>query len=443
MRTVVCLLVSLCSCLWTGAQTCSFHIKNVCERFKNLSLFVAPMESGVDRGIQLVSDGGVFHGEVPVASDGFYLLYGVNNETQLTLPLYLPKTELGSVMNLTLQDGCPQVNNDADNVALSAFNKTVYRKGRDFWLNGKQLRPEQIKDNLKEYETVAEDIIKKSACAAPVADYLRIWAYTCMANDFENIPRATGYSYKDVPFKSSDLLRKPEEVLNTPMALYFTSSRRLVVKSLPVASLHERLSYLYAHYTCEPVRKAVGDMLADSFVRSFNYAENFEEGLLELSSALKDFKLDERFLKEFKSHLCTIKGAPFPSSVKLTDVEGNVVDFTSYRGCYVYVDLWASWCVPCRREVPYLQQLEKELQNDAVKFVSISIDKGVKEWKSAMEKLEMNGIQLINQDNSLADALNISSIPHFLIYDKEGRLLHYDAPRPSSPEIKPLLENLQ
>jgi hypothetical protein len=56
----------------------------------------------------------------------------------------------------------------------------------------------------------------------------------------------------------------------------------------------------------------------------------------------------------------------------------------------------------------------------------------------------MHGNQFINQSNSLAESLNVKGIPHFLIYDKEGKLYQYQAPRPSTGDtLKNLLESLQ
>ena len=60
------------------------------------------------------------------------------------------------------------------------------------------------------------------------------------------------------------------------------------------------------------------------------------------------------------------------------------MDFAQFRGKYVYIDLWASWCVPCCREVPHLQKLEKELENKDVVFLSISIDQNPSAWKKKM-----------------------------------------------------------
>jgi thiol-disulfide isomerase/thioredoxin len=119
------------------------------------------------------------------------------------------------------------------------------------------------------------------------------------------------------------------------------------------------------------------------------------------------------------------------------------MDFASFRGKYVYIDMWASWCGPCTKEVPHLKKLEEELKNENVVFLSISIDKKVEPWLNKMNALDMHGNQWISTDNKIAEVLNVKGIPFFLIYDKEGKLYIYNAPRPSSGDtLKLLLENL-
>ena len=109
----------------------------------------------------------------------------------------------------------------------------------------------------------------------------------------------------------------------------------------------------------------------------------------------------------------------------------------------MFIDLWASWCIPCIKEIPHLKQLEKDLQNKDVVFLSISIDTNVAAWKKKVAALGLEGELLNNQDNKLCESLNVSGIPFFLIYDKEGKLYKYNAYRPSDMRLKPLLEGLK
>lgn len=129
--------------------------------------------------------------------------------------------------------------------------------------------------------------------------------------------------------------------------------------------------------------------------------------------------------------------------VAITDISGNKHFLSEFKGKYIYVDIWASWCGPCNREIPYLRELEKTLGNDKVEFVAISIDEDINAWKAAVKRHNLKGNQFIGND-SLATMLKIQGIPRYLIYDPDGRLLNTDAPRPSSGmEIRRLLNSLQ
>ena len=228
------------------------------------------------------------------------------------------------------------------------------------------------------------------------------------------------------------------------MSRYFFSTNQIIQSTLPKGSLSEKIKYLRTHYTSPELLKEAQDVLMQRYISDFNYDRNYAAGLQEIQQVTSTYVLDQQYVQQFKARHYARKGAPFPEEIHLVDTLGNTVSFNRFKGYYVYIDLWASWCGPCCREVPYLQQLEKTLQNPKVKFVSISLDSSVAAWKKKRTALQMTGNQFLESEGKLGEALNIRGIPHFLIYDPQGKLLHYDAPRPSQGEqLKRLLEKLQ
>lgn len=145
-------------------------------------------------------------------------------------------------------------------------------------------------------------------------------------------------------------------------------------------------------------------------------------------------------LQQMNNKKNTVRGALLPAA-GLENAKGEKYKLSDFKGTYLYIDLWASWCGPCCAEVPYLQQLEKQVKNPLVKFISISLDTKKEDWYKKMSQLKMHGEQYIAVNQELTQTLNISGIPHFLLYDKEGKLMQYNAPPPSTGA--PLLEMLE
>jgi thiol-disulfide isomerase/thioredoxin len=149
-----------------------------------------------------------------------------------------------------------------------------------------------------------------------------------------------------------------------------------------------------------------------------------------------DKKLIERVKKAAAQyeHMHPGKAAP---EIMCYDAEGKNISLSSLRGKVIYIDVWATWCGPCKREIPELKKLEEEYHGKNIQFVSISTDKDVNAWKAFIAKEAMGGMQLHQSDNfdeSISKLFMVNSIPRFIMIDSLGRIVSSDAPRPSSGE---------
>ncbi len=134
----------------------------------------------------------------------------------------------------------------------------------------------------------------------------------------------------------------------------------------------------------------------------------------------------------------------------LNEAKYNKESFNSileqYKGKVVYLDFWASWCGPCKKEMPYSQNLQETFEGQDVVFLYLSVDRNAQSWLSMIEKLQITGEHYRANSNvhqELNAQFNVRSIPRYVLIDKKGKVVSANATRPSNPtvveEIKKLL----
>ena len=127
--------------------------------------------------------------------------------------------------------------------------------------------------------------------------------------------------------------------------------------------------------------------------------------------------------------------------------KGGNTKLSDFKGKYVYIDVWATWCGPCIAEIPFLKKVEEKYEGKNIAFVSISVDvqKDFEKWKKFVEDKQLGGIQLFADKNWNSDfikSFGINSIPRFILIDPSGKVVSADAARPSDSKLSEQLDAL-
>ncbi|WP_066409060.1 TlpA family protein disulfide reductase [Flavisolibacter tropicus] len=173
---------------------------------------------------------------------------------------------------------------------------------------------------------------------------------------------------------------------------------------------------------------------------------NYEQFKADIQPFKKLFNTAEtKLVYQHKEDELTVyaKGAP-AYNFSLTDTKDKTVSLSDFKGKVVVLDIWAMWCAPCLQEKPFFQKIEEEYKDRGdIVFIGVSHD-GVarkENWKQFVARKGWEGIELIaNYNESIGKYYKVEGIPRLMIFDKEGKIVTVDAPRPSSPEFKKLID---
>jgi len=171
-----------------------------------------------------------------------------------------------------------------------------------------------------------------------------------------------------------------------------------------------------------------------TFQKLNEYKEQFAPYLNDLKSKYYKESIENKFLEKEKELMRTQLGKPAPAFTLKNNI-GDTVDLKDFKGKVVYIDLWASWCAPCRKETPHLNRLfQKFKDNNKIVIASIAVRDGYEEWKKAIQEDKPEWIQLIDENDTVWKSYVANTIPKFILIDKKGNIVQFDAPSPSSGE---------
>lgn len=149
-------------------------------------------------------------------------------------------------------------------------------------------------------------------------------------------------------------------------------------------------------------------------------------------------------LKGMYDSFQALKPGTVAPDFKFPSLAGDSIALSDYKGKFVYVDVWATWCNPCLAEIPFLKELVQSFEgNDQIVFMQVSVDeaKDKSKWEEMVKEENINAVQLFADgwNNELCKAYAINGIPRFILVGPDGKIIDAFASRPSA-NAKSLIE---
>lgn len=249
---------------------------------------------------------------------------------------------------------------------------------------------------------------------------------------------------KDFDFKVSDSFPNPfdsidfndEKMLQAYIyALYLRSYFRSVASKVPDNEYHTA-------YINEVVNKVKSAKIKDDILfafakRNLGKVDDLNSIYNVLTGIIVSGKYKTEIEKLYNEYKITEKGAVSPD-FKYSDINGDTVSLSDFIGKVALIDVWATWCGPCKMEIPHLKKLEEYFHGKDVVFVSICAYDNELKWREMVEAKQLGGVQLYasKQNTEFLDLYQIKGIPRFILIDKKGRIISSQSKRPSDPALK-------
>jgi thiol-disulfide isomerase/thioredoxin len=181
----------------------------------------------------------------------------------------------------------------------------------------------------------------------------------------------------------------------------------------------------------------------------------WKKSLLDLKNIEKEqyarFKEDE--FKEL-NEIDTIVYDYYKSMKKLTpgnkaidfrveDIHGNEYTLKDFKDKVICIDVWASWCSACLKEMPYLEKLENKYKDNDIEFIVVSVDDKEYTWKKIIKERSLHGNQYWangGQNSDFFKNYQLRDLPVYIVIDKEGKIVKSRASRPSENLEEVLIE---
>lgn len=261
------------------------------------------------------------------------------------------------------------------------------------------------------------------------------------ANTLFSYPIYAGYYKKMTPAEKENFTAETEAYFSKQINEYLALGGD--ADYLNIDTYRDICEECVEHLGVEKIDQKILD-----FITTNALLENLSsQGPIAVVLAEKDQKLKEikspvyqdLVNKAFKKYDLLMPGYPAPD-LTLNTKDGSRAQLSDFKGKMVVIDVWATWCGPCKIESPYFEKLAKKYKADNIYFIAVSVDSDEKVWEDYLNEHEKTSIQYICNRTEFLN-YELSGVPRFIIIDKEGNFIEAFAPAPSEPAFEELIVN--
>jgi len=473
MQQILLLLVSalLLAFQCLGQTTLSGTITGIAD--EPLTVTLPSDVYGSEVQLKVSVSGGKFNAQLSIPTNGWVKITFKDKERQVYLTA--PKGELNIAFDADFLDGEVTIGGDgaATHRFMDAVRKEFGNRLLVAWLDGQAAAATNIDGLEIDVFRLRNDLIGRMNGADLPADfqalfkqhatyyyYLSLFRFSAVKSRSSSIPKATeipkvlieGLAWEK--FASADALQSEffrhllldfvdYRAVEQYEFMKFADRDAAVLAAWNLAKEHLPTPLQRYHLTAL--------MLRDGLAISPALLRRMHDALKAMPDASAAHALVAERLKErlaLKEELVPVAKEKVKDKVTFRGLDGKEFGLSDLRGKVVYLDVWASWCGPCRQQFPHAKTLKegfsKKEQKDIV-FLFISIDNTEDAWRKAIESLGIEGMHGFSPGGwgaTITSEFGITSIPRYLIFDKKGTLTHPNAPRPSDPSLPAMLRQL-
>ncbi len=261
-------------------------------------------------------------------------------------------------------------------------------------------------------------------------------------------PMIRAYLTKNPEYKVSDKFPNPFKNLdiNDEKLLQVPNGKDIVIDYIDFIT-RDGLDDIDPYDKLKIINKEIKNQLlkeqiaAQEVRYSLLYTKKLEQYYQLFDSIVKDEALKTPIKEKYENYLALQPGALSPDFTAY-DLNGKAYHLKDFAGKALYIDLWATWCSPCRAEIPFLTKIKEKYKDKPINFLSFDVYDSENKWKEFVQQNNMTGWQLINTDREMPFLKKyvVDGIPRFVLLDKEGKIVDANAPRPSNKSLIELID---